>query len=279
MAKLNMQDLSSIDSKDLFQLANSAETGERYEDMCKFMNEIIKKACKDGSDGCTTDQRNMLSVAFKNVVGAKRQSMRALQSNIESIKADKGKDTESSDDQAAEIAIAEKYLKMVEKEVIDVCNQVLGVVLNGPLKKNDKKDEAKVFWLKMCGDYCRYLSEINNNPDAKVTVASPDGNKSTKPEERAKAFYQEAMEAAKSSLPETHPTRLGLALNYSVCYYEILDQKDEACKLAKQAFDDAIEKLDTLNDKSYKDSTLIMQLLRDNLTLWTQQESGGDQEQ
>jgi hypothetical protein len=42
-----------------------------------------------------------------------------------------------------------------------------------------------------------------------------------------------------------------------------------ACSLAKQAFDDAIAELDTLNEDSYKDSTLIMQLLRDNLTLWT----------
>ena len=42
-----------------------------------------------------------------------------------------------------------------------------------------------------------------------------------------------------------------------------------ACHLAKQAFDEAIAELDTLSEESYKDSTLIMQLLRDNLTLWT----------
>ena len=34
-----------------------------------------------------------------------------------------------------------------------------------------------------------------------------------------------------------------------------------------QAFDDAIAELDTLKEDSYKDSTLIMQLLRDNLTV------------
>merc|ERR1712217_678532 len=44
--------------------------------------------------------------------------------------------------------------------------------------------------------------------------------------------------------------------------------------LAKQAFDDAIAELDTLNEDSYKDSTLIMQLLRDNLTLWTSDTAG-----
>ena len=59
-------------------------------------------------------------------------------------------------------------------------------------------------------------------------------------------------------------------------YYEILNSPDRACHLAKQAFDDAIAELDTLSEESYKDSTLIMQLLRDNLTLWTSdmQDSG-----
>lgn len=62
---------------------------------------------------------------------------------------------------------------------------------------------------------------------------------------------------------------MGLALNYSVFNYEILNSPEKACNLAKQAFDDAIAELDTLSEESYKDSTLIMQLLRDNLTLWT----------
>ena len=58
-------------------------------------------------------------------------------------------------------------------------------------------------------------------------------------------------------------------MNFSVFYYEILNSPDRACRLAKAAFDDAIAELDTLSEESYKDSTLIMQLLRDNLTLWT----------
>ena len=66
----------------------------------------------------------------------------------------------------------------------------------------------------------------------------------------------------------------GLALNFSVFYYEILNSPDRACRLAKKAFDDAIAELDTLSEESYKDSTLIMQLLRDNLTLWTSEMQG-----
>ena len=79
---------------------------------------------------------------------------------------------------------------------------------------------------------------------------------------------------AQTELTPTHPIRLGLALNFSVFYYEILNSPDRACHLAKQAFDDAIAELDSLSEESYRDSTLIMQLLRDNLTLWTSSDGG-----
>jgi 14-3-3 protein epsilon len=107
------------------------------------------------------------------------------------------------------------------------------------------------------GDYHRYLAEFLTG-DARKESAS-----------EAHEAYKTATEIAQTELAPTHPIRLGLALNFSVFYYEILNSPDRACHLAKQAFDDAIAELDTLSEESYKDSTLIMQLLRDNLTLWT----------
>mmetsp|Transcript_15598 Transcript_15598/g.47531 ORF Transcript_15598/g.47531 Transcript_15598/m.47531 type:complete len:133 (-) Transcript_15598:80-478(-) len=117
----------------------------------------------------------------------------------------------------------------------------------------------------MKGDYHRYLAEFQT------------GERRRHSSSEALQSYQNAQEVAVVDLPPTHPIRLGLALNFSVFYYEIMDSPEQACALAKMAFDEAIAELDTLSEESYKDSTLIMQLLRDNLTLWTSdQEDGQD---
>jgi hypothetical protein len=117
----------------------------------------------------------------------------------------------------------------------------------------------------MKGDYYRYLAEVAGTKKVEVI-------------EQSEQAYEEAFKIAKDQMQPTHPIRLGLALNYSVFFYEIKNAPDKACQLAKTAFDEAIAELDTLNEDSYKDSTLIMQLLRDNLTLWTSDTKDADDE-
>ncbi|KAG6487815.1 hypothetical protein ZIOFF_056422 [Zingiber officinale] len=87
-----------------------------------------------------------------------------------------------------------------------------------------------------------------------------------------------AYEKAKINLLPTHPIRLGLALNFSVLYYEILNSPDRACYLAKQAFDLAVAEQDNSSEEPHEDSALIIQLLRDNLRLWTSKLPPEDQE-
>merc|ERR1719179_18352 len=198
----------------------------------------------------SNEERNLLSVAYKNVVGARRSSWRVI-SSIE-------QKTEGSERKQQ---MAKEYREKVEKELRDICNDVLSL-LDKFLIAKASNAESKVFYLKMKGDYYRYLSEVALG-DAKAAVVD-DSQKA----------YQDAFEISKSKMQPTHPIRLGLALNFSVFYYEILNSPDKACQLAKQAFDDAIAELDTLNEDSYKDSTLIMQMLRDNLTLWTSDTTG-----
>merc|ERR1712113_1350631 len=123
--------------------------------------------------------------------------------------------------------------------------------------------ESKVFYQKMKADYYRYIAEFS------------EGDAKSKASENARQAYEDANKVAEKDLAVTHPIRLGLALNYSVFQYEVLGAPDEACKMARTAFEDAIAELDNVAEDSYKDSTLIMQLLRDNLTLWTSDQEGG----
>jgi len=238
---MNVDDL---EVKDLLNAARIAEAAERYKDMCEFLHKLVKTK-SESKETLSVDERNLLSVAYKNVVGTKRQSWRMLtQGNFEPL---------DSDHLAAYRGIVEKELEVVCNEVIELLKLTTQVVKDTDSDKDGLKEDL-VFYLKMSGDYHRYLSEFMPKACHNTT---------------AEKYYKEADEVATEHLPETHPTRLGLALNYSVCCYEILDKKEYACEIAKKAFDSAIEKLDNLNDSSYKDSTLIMQLLRDNLTLWT----------
>ena len=66
------------------------------------------------------------------------------------------------------------------------------------------------------------------------------GDKRKESADKSLEAYKNATEVAQTDLAPTHPIRLGLALNFSVFYYEILNAPDLACHLAKQAFDDAI---------------------------------------
>jgi 14-3-3 protein epsilon len=81
------------------------------------------------------------------------------------------------------------------------------------------------------------------------------------------AAYKEASDIA-LHLPPTHPIRLGLLLNFSVFFYEVLGEKSKALFMAEDGFEEAITLMDNLSDDNYKDTVLLMQLLRDNLTVW-----------
>ena len=245
MSKFDVSKFKLNDTrKDLVFLARTAETAERYEDMCKFMRQLVKTV--DGKSDLTTEERNLLSVAYKNVIGARRASWRTL--NV-----DEHKDNE----------LVKTYKTMVEQELEAICQDVLDLLQANLISKNKAPTEAQVFYLKMTGDYYRYLAEFIDNKNYATSAATN---------------YDLAMNMAQEKLSPTHPIRLGLALNYSVCHYEILKEPKKACDLAKKAFDEAISKLDQLDEASYKDSTLIMQLLRDNLTLWTSDQGDAEPE-
>jgi 14-3-3 protein epsilon len=272
-------------------MAKLSEQAERYDEMVEAMKKVATTDVE-----LTVEERNLLSVAYKNVIGARRASWRII-SSIEQKEETKGNEEH--------VKMIKEYRKKVETELSNICKDILSVLDNHlipsssngafsdlpyperrwlervhaldsgmtlalvahSLRFSQLVGESKVFYYKMKGDYHRYMAEY----------AQGDGRKDAA--DASLQAYKSASDIAVTELPPTHPIRLGLALNFSVFHYEILNSPDKACQLAKQAFDDAIAELDTLSEDSYKDSTLIMQLLRDNLTLWTSDMQGdGDGE-
>jgi 14-3-3 protein epsilon len=229
------------DREDSIYTARLAEQAERYDEMAEAMKKVAQM-----EQELSVEERNLLSVAYKNVVGSRRASLRIITS-IEQKEESRGK--------LDHLNRAREYKKKVEIELTEICNDILQV-LEKNLIAHSKTGESKVFYFKMKGDYHRYLAE------------STSGESKQRAAELALEAYKSASLKAQELIP-TNPIRLGLALNFSVFYYEIMNSPDNAIQLAKTAFDDAIEKLEHLTDESYKDSTLIMQLLRDNITLWT----------
>ncbi|URE45954.1 hypothetical protein MUK42_25218 [Musa troglodytarum] len=227
-----------------------AEQAERYEEMVEFMEKVAGAAA--AGEELTVEERNLLSVAYKNVIGARRASWRIV-SSIEQKEEGRGNHDH--------VAAIRAYRGRIEAELSSICAGILRL-LEDRLIPAAAAADSKVFYLKMKGDYHRYLAEFRTGSERKDAA------------ENTLTAYKAAQDISLAELAPTHPIRLGLALNFSVFYYEILNSPDRACSLAKQAFDEAIAELDTLGEESYKDSTLIMQLLRDNLTLWTSDMQG-----
>jgi len=237
--------------EDNVYMAKLAEQAERYDEMVEAMKKVANLNVE-----LTVEERNLLSVAYKNVIGSRRAAWRII-SSIE--QKEKSKDNESN------VQKIKSYGGKIEKELHDICHDVMNV-LDNHLIPHASSDESNVFYYKMKGDYYRYMAEFTAE-DARKEAS-----------QKSLEAYQKALQVAEEKLQTTHPIRLGLALNFSVFYFEILNEPTKACDLAKKAFDAAISELDSLTEDSYKDSTVIMQLLRDNLTLWTS-DDGGDEDE
>merc|ERR1711920_221374 len=205
---------------------------ERYDEMASHMETVGKLP-----DELSVEERNLLSVAYKNAVGSRRAAWRIITS-VEQKEKSKGNEEQAK--------YAKEYCMKVEGELQEICTKILDLLDKNLIPKSSS-GESKVFYQKMKADYYRYIAEFSVG-DAKSNAS-----------ENARKAYGEATKVAETDLAVTHPIRLGLALNYSVFQYEVLGSPDEACKMARTAFEDAIAELDNVAEDSYKDSTLIMQ--------------------
>jgi 14-3-3 protein epsilon len=230
-------------------LAKLYERAERFDDMVKFVNKFVELDPK-----LTHEERNILSAGYKNVISNKRASWRLLNSM------EKKEEKKNS----TQINYIKEIKTNIENELTKICNEIQNVI-DQFLIPNASDAETKVFFLKLKGDYFRYKCEyaIGNEFDA-ATAKSEEA-------------YKEAYSIAEKEIPISNSTRLGLALNFSVFYYEIKNMKEEACNIAKNAFEEAMKVLDDLEKVKAKDTLLIIQLLKENLILWNNEMTEDEQ--
>merc|ERR1712045_834754 len=120
-------------------------------------------------DELSVEERNLLSVAYKNAVGSRRAAWRIITS-VEQKEKSKG-----NEDQAK---WAKEYCSKVEAELQKICDTILGLLDNNLIAKAST-GESKVFYQKMKADYYRYIAEF--------TV----GDTKTKAAESARQAYED----------------------------------------------------------------------------------------
>lgn len=235
-----MADKKTYTRDEYVYLAKLYERAERFDDMVEWISRFVQL-----DPNLSLEERNILSAGYKNVISNKRSSWRLLHS-LEKKEEKKA---------TSNITYLQEVRSIVENEMRKICDNIQNT-LDQYLVPNSKDYETKVFYLKLKGDYYRYRAEFTSG-DEHETAAS-----------NAEKAYRAAYDVAEQHLPITSSIRLGLALNFSVFYYEIRLKKEEACQIAQGAFEESIKILDDLEKNKAKDTILIIQLLKENLILW-----------
>ena len=217
-------------------LSRLNEKVEKYSEMFKYINKYVELDPK-----LSKEERNILCSGYKYIISDKRNSLRIL-NNIEKRN-------------TYQLAYIKEIRENIEKELYQILLDI-EKMLDKYLIPNAIDIENKVFYLKLKADFMRYKCEISYGKELDDIIS------------KTEKIYKEANDIANKELMISNSTRLGLALNYSVFFYDIKKMKEEAINIAKNAFDDAMKILDNLEISKAKDTLLIIQMLKENLIFW-----------
>lgn len=278
-----------------FQIKLS-ERAERFEDMVEFMTQRVKLNSKARLD---EEGRNLLSISFKNLISNKRQALRQFSHHIY-IQEDDSISQQLSPERFNQVL--QDYQNQIRNELFETCLTCINLIDQFLIVDAEQENswlshqkysenelefmenlESLIFYYKLKGDYVRYVIEAFDGKESLEYLenSSKQFYLNLGQEAYQKAFdlanlpTSSATEPSESVISEkylspTNPLKLGVCLNFSVFCYDSLKQVDLAKDLAQTGFEQAINELDSLNDQEYMSSTTILQLIKDNLTLWNE---------
>ena len=233
--------MSEVTIRKSLYLATILENAGKHEEAMKYMEEIAKSKKNDLS----IEEINLLTISFNNQITKKLNQIKILNKVI-----------------AKDELTNSKYLKtdtnirdIIQRDINDICNKMINLCDNYLLNKTEK-NETKILYLKLRGQYYRYLSDVLENEQQK------DANKN------AINSFNEAFELI-DNLSVTNPIRLGFILNYAIFQYEFLNDIDTAIKITKENFEIGINQLEKVNDNNeYQNASSILMLLKQNIDMW-----------
>lgn len=229
------------DRNEFILMAKLYENTEKFQLMFENINKFVALG-----PSLNKDERIILNNGYKNIITNQRRAWREL------IKTETKELQSGNNNNKSEYA---KELRVeVENEILLAADKVLEMV-DKYLLPNASDVESRVFFYKMKADFLRYKAEVKLGEEY-ITCYKESAD-----------AYAEGQKIAEP-LPISNTVKLGLALNYSVLMYEVVLNKESAIKLAKVAYDEAMKIIDDLDKTKGKETILLIQLLKENLSLW-----------
>ncbi|VVT50986.1 uncharacterized protein SAPINGB_P002946 [Magnusiomyces paraingens] len=232
--------------KNLVLLAKTAEEAERYKDAAKIMKAIVHTG-KELDD----EEQTLLYDIYRHLAHNLKVSLKNLSPLVQE---------ETDKHNSKHLHLVQKQISQIKKELINTCCDIIEI-LEEDLIPTTTSNKNKVIYYKMKGDYYNYLINLYSGPQHDEIV------------QEALEAYVFAFNIANKNLSPTDPTRLGVAINFSVFYHEVIKSTKKSCEIAQQAFNSAFEALDTLTEDNNQKTIASMEILRDNISIFSSEKS------
>lgn len=223
-------------------------SNDECDEMIGYMKRII-----DLNPELSNEERTYLSNIYKIAVSNRRNYVRDIEQNWK---------IEQEHQRLERAAKIREFLDTLYSELTEVCMDLISLI-DSKLLPMATTPESRVFYMKLKGDYYRYILE-NENCAGRQSIL-----------EGAQKSYEDALEISRSDLQPTAPLVLGLILNYSVFQYEILHLENEAIELAQRTFSETVDLIENMSEEAYSETSVILHLIRDNHANWVHKRDGG----
>ena len=246
--------MSEKESKPLYEkniyMALLAQQCSRYKEMFKYFEDLIKQREKEGkSKDLSPQERELLTFGYISYINSQRHSLHICMAF---------ETKEKKEYESPILSHICDYRKKIETELTENIKSII-LSLDAILIKNAEENMTKIYYLKLKGDFCRYICEYDKAIEREK--ASVSGNKA----------YQDAMNLAKN-MNIMDRLLLGLALNYSIFQYEVIAERKNAMAITEETLNKVDKEMPNFNmDRNDENYDIIMNLIdnmRKNLKKW-----------